>query len=280
MLEKAREVGAHAPVGRRARSVRARAARPGLQGARGAARFGRPPRGGLLPDPHRASCRFPIIPPPLKNHGNYIISLNRFVKWLGGLVEAEGVDVFTGFPATELLYDGDQVVGVRTGDRGIGKHGEKKANFEPGVDIRAKVTISGRRGPRQPDEDAGQAAAARRRPGCRSSTRSASRSCGRCRRIAWRRARSIHTLGYPLKTEEFGGGFIYAMPDGMLSIGLVDGPELPRSDVRSAPGVPAPQAAPVCRLAARRAGIWSAMAPRPCPRAAGTRSRASMRAVC
>ena len=46
---------------------------------------------------------FPITPPPLKNHGHYIISISRFVKWLGGLVEAEGVDVFTGFPATELL---------------------------------------------------------------------------------------------------------------------------------------------------------------------------------
>jgi flavin-dependent dehydrogenase len=84
---------------------------------------------------------FPITPPPLKNHGHYIISLSRFVKWLGGLVEAEGIDVFTGFPATGILYDGDRVVGVRTGDRGIGRHGEKKANFEPGVDIRAKVTI-------------------------------------------------------------------------------------------------------------------------------------------
>src|SRR5215212_292610 len=84
---------------------------------------------------------FPITPPPLKNHGNSIISLNRFVKWLAGLVEAEGIDVFTGFPASEVLYDGDAVAGVRTGDRGVDKHGEPKSTFEPGVDIRAKVTI-------------------------------------------------------------------------------------------------------------------------------------------
>src|SRR5690242_18078103 len=83
----------------------------------------------------------PITPPPLKNHGNYIISLNRFVKWLAGLVEAEGVDLFTGFPAAELLYDGARVIGVRTGDRGIGRHGEVKPTFEPGVDVHAKVTI-------------------------------------------------------------------------------------------------------------------------------------------
>src|SRR6476660_1338524 len=85
--------------------------------------------------------KFPITPPPLANHGNYVISLNRFVKWLAGLVEAEGIDLFTGFAASELLFDGDTVAGVRTGDRGIGKHGERKSTFEPGVEIRAKVTI-------------------------------------------------------------------------------------------------------------------------------------------
>src|SRR5689334_12596841 len=84
--------------------------------------------------------RFPITPPPLQNHGNYIISLNRFVKWLGSQVEAAGIDIFTGFPAVEVLYENERVIGVRTGDRGIGKHGEKKSNFEAGVDIHGKVT--------------------------------------------------------------------------------------------------------------------------------------------
>src|SRR5712671_1371452 len=85
--------------------------------------------------------RFPITPPPLTNHGHYIISLNRFVKWLAGLVEAEGIDLFTGFPGAELLMEGDAVVGVRTGPRGINKKGERKATYEAGVEIRAKVTI-------------------------------------------------------------------------------------------------------------------------------------------
>src|SRR6187401_2127622 len=85
---------------------------------------------------------FPIIQPPLLNHGNYIISINKFVKWLGEQVEgAGGIDLFRGLAAQEVLYDGDNVVGVRTGDRGLDKHGGKKANFEPGVDVRAKVTI-------------------------------------------------------------------------------------------------------------------------------------------
>src|SRR5690349_7479031 len=68
----------------------------------------------------------PVIPPPLQNHGNYIISLNRFVKWMGGLVEAEGIDLFAGFSASELLYEGNTVAGVRTRDQGIDKHGARK----------------------------------------------------------------------------------------------------------------------------------------------------------
>src|SRR5437660_6938723 len=85
--------------------------------------------------------RLPITPPFFQNHGNYIISLNKFVKWLAGLVEAEGIDIFTGFPAADLLFDGERVAGVRTSDRGISRHGEKKATFEPGVDVRGAVTI-------------------------------------------------------------------------------------------------------------------------------------------
>jgi len=81
----------------------------------------------------KGKVRFPLIPPPLKNHGNYIVSINRFVKWLAQQVEAAGVDIFSGFAASEVLFDGTKVVGVRTGDRGIDKKGQKKATFEPGV---------------------------------------------------------------------------------------------------------------------------------------------------
>jgi electron-transferring-flavoprotein dehydrogenase len=169
-----------------------------------------------------AKLRLPITPPFFQNHGNYIISLNRFVKWLGGLVEAEGIDVFTGFPATEVIFDGERVVGVRTGDRGIDKHGEKKPTFEPGVDIRAKVTIftDGVRGNltkslvRQLGLDDGKSPqvyaigikelwevpAGRTAPG-----------------------RVVHTMGFPLKNEEFGGGFMYSLPDNLVSLGLVTG---------------------------------------------------------
>jgi electron-transferring-flavoprotein dehydrogenase len=165
---------------------------------------------------------FPIIPPPLQNHGNYIISLNRFARWLAERVEAEGIDLFTGFSATDILMDGDRVVGVRTGDRGIGKHGEQKPTFEPGVDVMAKVTIfcDGVRGnltkellrrlplgkDRQPQQFAvglkelWEIPAGRVAPGT-----------------------VIHTMGYPLRQDEFGGGFAYGLAEGQLSLGFVVG---------------------------------------------------------
>jgi electron-transferring-flavoprotein dehydrogenase len=70
----------------------------------------------------KGKLKFPITPPPLRDHGNYVISLNRFVKWLGGKVDAAGVTVFTGFAGSELLYDGERVTGVRTDDKGLDKN--------------------------------------------------------------------------------------------------------------------------------------------------------------
>src|SRR6516164_9674443 len=77
----------------------------------------------------------PIVPAPLQNHGNYIISLNKFIRWFGEQVEQSVVDIFAGFSGADLLIENDTVVGVRTGDKGIDKAGKQKANFEPGTDI-------------------------------------------------------------------------------------------------------------------------------------------------
>jgi electron-transferring-flavoprotein dehydrogenase len=89
----------------------------------------------------KSSLKFPVTPPPLRDHGNYVISLNRFVKWLGGKVEEAGITVFTGFAGSELLYDGNRVSGVRTDDKGLDKENRPKSNFEPGYDLQAKVVI-------------------------------------------------------------------------------------------------------------------------------------------
>src|SRR5947199_10712502 len=89
------------------------------------------------------AIRSPVTPLPLKNHGYYIVSLNRLTVWLGEKCEEAGVNIFPEFPGAEMLYREDRVVGVRTGDKGIDKEGKPKANFEPGVDLMAKVTVLG-----------------------------------------------------------------------------------------------------------------------------------------
>ena len=170
----------------------------------------------------RRKIRFPITPPPLRNHGNYVISLNRFTKWLAGMVEAEGIDIFTGFAGTKILYEADRVVGVRTGDRGIDRHGVKKPMFEPGVDIRARVTIfaDGVRGNltktliRRFSLDEGRL------------PQSYAIGIKELWEVSAERLEAgtvIHTMGYPLRLEEFGGGFIYALPERRLSVGFVAG---------------------------------------------------------
>ena len=221
VLEKAREVGAHSLSG----AVLDPSALADLVpdfAAKGA------PLATLVRDEavyvltRSSKVPLPIIPPPLRNHGNHIVSLNHFVKWLAGLVEGEGIDIFTGFPAAELIYDGGQVAGVRTGDRGIGKHGDKKATFEPGVEIRAKVTIlcDGVRGNLTKTLIENLKLDEGRLPQLYAIGIKELWEVPKERLAA---GTVVHTLGYPLKHEEFGGGFVYAMPDGLLSLGLVTG---------------------------------------------------------
>ena len=170
----------------------------------------------------RGHWRLPFVPPPLSNHGNCIVSLSALAKWLAARVEAAGIDVITGFGAAEILYDGQAVAGVRTSDRGLDRRGQPKSSFEPGVDIRAKVTIvcDGVRGnltkqlirkfdlgaERQPQLYALGIKELWEIPGDR-----------------LRAGTVVHTLGYPLRAEEFGGAFLYAMPDGVVSLGFVAG---------------------------------------------------------
>jgi electron-transferring-flavoprotein dehydrogenase len=164
----------------------------------------------------------PIIPPPLQNHGNYIISLNQLVKWLATQAEARGVDCVAGFPGAEVLYEGDRVVGVRTGDKGIDKHGKRKANFEPGVDLRARITIlaEGARGnlakqliPRL-ELDQGKF------PQVYSI---GVKELWEIPKGRLAKGAVIHTMGYPLDSHTFGGGFIYGFGEHRIAIGLVIG---------------------------------------------------------
>src|ERR1051326_8125144 len=175
--------------------------------------------------------RLPITPPPLRDHGNYVISLNRFAKWLGEKVEAAGITLFTGFAGSELLIEGDRVIGVRTDDKGIGKTGEREANFESGYDLKAKCVIlaEGTRGSLtkqlvarfQLDKD--------RNP----------QTYGVGAKELWELPAGriapgevIYTMGWPLTTKEYGGAWIYGAKDNIVSLGFVtalDYPD-PRTD--------------------------------------------------
>jgi electron-transferring-flavoprotein dehydrogenase len=164
----------------------------------------------------------PIVPPPLQNHGNYVISLNQLVKWLASQAEAKGIDLLAGFPGASLLYEGDRVVGVRTGDKGIDKHGNKKSNYEPGVDLRAKVTIlaEGARGsltkelvPRLKLDEG-------KFPMVYSI---GIKELWEVPKGRLPRGAVLHTMGYPLDTRTFGGGFVYGFTDERISVGLVVG---------------------------------------------------------
>jgi electron-transferring-flavoprotein dehydrogenase len=175
--------------------------------------------------------RLPITPPPFQNHGNHIISLSHLTKWLAAQVEAEGIDLFWGFPGQHVLYENDategtdrKVIGVRTGDRGIGKDGQPKGAFEPGADIHAKVTIfaEGVRGHlvKQLYRDL-QIGAGSEPPQFAIGIK----ELWDIPKDRLKPGTVIHTLGYPLREEEFGGSWLYAMGDGRVSIGFVIGLE-------------------------------------------------------
>lgn len=171
----------------------------------------------------KSAHKFPLTPPPLQNHGNFVVSVSRLAKWLGGLVEQAGVNVFTQFAGSELIYEKDGIAGVITDDKGLDKRGQPKSNFTPGYELRAKVTVlaEGTRGSLTKSlvqrhkldginpqiyevgiKELWEVPASRIRPG-------------------W----VAHTMGFPLDSQTFGGGWIYGIDDKRVSVGLVVGLE-------------------------------------------------------
>ena len=220
VIEKGREIGAHTLSGAILDPVALKELLPDYQDL-GA------PLG--TPVTHDTVCyltatgkfALPFIPLPFRNHGNSIISLNRFVKWMGELAESRGIDLFPGFAGTELLFEGKRLIGVRTGDRGIDKDGQPLDSFEPGVDILAKAVVFGEgvRGSltKQLIErlqlDAGKSPQV---------YAIGVKEVWELPEESAQNGHVVHTLGYPLKHENYGGGFIYNLGR-MLSIGLVVG---------------------------------------------------------
>jgi electron-transferring-flavoprotein dehydrogenase len=162
----------------------------------------------------------PMMPPGMEDHGNPIISIARFQKWLAAKAEEKGVMLFTGFAGTQLLWEDDKVVGVRTGDKGIGPDGQPKSNFEPGIDIQAKVTILGE-GPRGT-----LTRQLMNRKGLDKDSQPMVYEIGVKEVLEMppgtvKKGEVILTLGYPLDLNTFGGAFIYALADDKYAIGLL-----------------------------------------------------------
>ena len=174
----------------------------------------------------KGKLKFPITPPPLRDHGNYIISLNRFVKWLGGKVEQAGITVFTGFAGSELTFDGERVTGVRTDDKGLDKQNQPKSNFEPGYELQAKVVIlaEGTRGSLTKQLISKFDLMRDRNP----------QTYGQGVKELWEvpagriaRGEVIYTMGWPLTSREYGGAWIYGGNDNVVSLGFVIGLDYP-----------------------------------------------------
>ena len=163
-----------------------------------------------------------ITPPQMNNHGNYIISLANLGRWLGEQAEGLGVEIFPGFAAAEVLYQDNKVIGVATGDMGINEAGEKTDHFEPGVELHARQTVFAE--------------------GCHGSltktlikkydlrANSDPQTYAIGIKEVWEidpakhdEGLTLHTIGWPLDNNTYGGSWIYHMADNQISIGYVIG---------------------------------------------------------
>jgi electron-transferring-flavoprotein dehydrogenase len=164
-----------------------------------------------------SALRIPT-PPTMKNHGNYIASLSEVVRWMGEKAEALGVNVFTGFPAESLLLDGDSVVGVRTTATGLNRDGSQGGGYQPPTDITARVVAlsEGTRG------SLAQAFFERE-----SITSENPQIYALGVKEIWETKKPldavIHTLGWPLPADAFGGSFMYPLEPNVVALGLVVG---------------------------------------------------------
>jgi electron-transferring-flavoprotein dehydrogenase len=223
VLEKARELGAHQLSGAVMDPRGLRELVPDFEKA--------PPFNTPVGDDaayfltEKKSLKFPITPPPLENHGNYVVSVSKLTKWLGGLVEKTGVNLFTQFAGAQLIFnpEGEGIAGVITEDKGLDRNGKPKDNYTPGYELRAKVTVLAE-GPR---------GSLTKQLGARCKIQGLNPqvySLGikelwevPAGRIApgW----VAHTLGWPLPSSTYGGGWIYGLRDNRVSLGMAIGLE-------------------------------------------------------
>jgi electron-transferring-flavoprotein dehydrogenase len=161
-----------------------------------------------------------LLPACFRNHGNYVVSLGNVCRWLGKQAEVLGVEIFPGFAAAEVLYEGTSVKGVATGDMGIGRNGEKTAAYQPGMELHGKYTLfaEGCRGQlgRQLEE--------------KFQLRSGPQVYGIGLKELWEVAPEkhqpglvVHTAGWPLDSDTYGGSFLYHLENRQVAVGFVVG---------------------------------------------------------
>lgn len=165
----------------------------------------------------RGALRIPT-PPTMRNHGNYIASLCEVVRWLGEKAEALGINVFTGFPAASLLVDGDRVIGVRTTSTGLDRQGQPGSGFQPPTDITARVVAlaEGTRGSlTQAFLD------------WQNITSENPQIYALGVKEIWETKQPlhaiVHTLGWPVPNDAFGGTFMYPLEPNLIALGIVVG---------------------------------------------------------
>ena len=170
------------------------------------------------------NLKFPVTPPPLQNHGNLVVSLNKLVGWLAKKAEETGILLAPGMPTASLLIEGDRVVGVRGTDTGRDKQGNPKGTFQPGTDFRAAVTIlgEGTRGHLTKSLIGRFRLDHGKRP----------QLWSQGIKEIWKLApgkhvpgKVVHTMGFPLRSEEYGGSWIYHIDAEHVSLGFVVGLE-------------------------------------------------------
>ena len=155
-------------------------------------------------------------PPTMRNHGNYVASICEIVRWLGERAEEAGVSILPGFPVASLLVDGDHVVGVRTTPSGLDREGREGGAFMPPVDVASRVAVlsEGARGP--------LSQAYLKWQGVESpNPQIYSLGVKELWEVKKPLDRVVHTMGWPLLGEAFGGSFAYPLDDNLVALGLV-----------------------------------------------------------
>lgn len=162
-------------------------------------------------------------PPQMNNHGNYIISLGEFGRWLADQAQELGVEIFAGFAAAETLFnDKGEVIGIATGDMGIGKDGERRADFTPGVEIQAKQTVFAEGCHGSLTKKLIEKFALRKNSDPQTYALGV-KELWEIKPEKFKKGLTLHTLGWPLDSKTYGGSWMYHFGENMVSIGFVTG---------------------------------------------------------